>query len=174
MENHRIINAINTTISTIPEYFENTCKQRLTGGAGSIFDGIKTIEEMKDWLERANWEEAKHPDVMPGCTAFKTRDIPGGRMGLVPIASLPEEAVIAASDPKGTGAVSMTVSGILGAEAPETWLILGDEAGEEVVFTFHPGEPVRPSILSVKDCPDGTILTKKEAINLGFDFAKIV
>ena len=30
------------------------------------------------------------------------------------------------------------------------------------------------SVAEVKDCPDGTKLTKEQALNLGFDLAKIV
>lgn len=68
----------------------------------------------------------------------------------------------------------MTVSGEKGPATEETWLIIGKEEGTDVVFTFHPGEPVRPSVVEVKDCPDGTKLTKDQAIALGFDLAKIV
>ena len=68
----------------------------------------------------------------------------------------------------------MTVSGEKGPEVEDTWLIVGKEDGVDVVFTFHPGEPVRPSVVEAKDCPDGTKLTKEQALNLGFDLAKIV
>ena len=51
--------------------------------------------------------------------------------------------------------------------------IIGNEEGHDVVFTFHPGEPVRPSLLEVSDCHNGTKLTKVEALNLGFDLAKV-
>ena len=170
-----IINAIiDTTKKFFGEYFERTCAQRLASGAGSIFEGINSVEEMEKALRTANWSEATHPDVMPECKAYKTTDIEGGRLGLIRIEDLPEDVKIIASDPKGTGKVSMTVHGELGPAAEETWLITGMEEGHEIVFTFHPGEPVRPSILEVKDCPNGTVLSKKEAINLGFDFAKIV
>lgn len=172
--NATVIAAISTTKVFFKEYFERTCTQRLAGGAGSIFEDINTVEEMEEALRTADWSETMHPDVMPGCKAYKTTDIKGGRLGLVKIEDLPENVEIIASDPKGTGKVSMTVHGELGPAAEETWLITGDEEGHEIVFTFHPGEPVRPSILEVKDCPDGTVLSKEEAINLGFNLAKIV
>ena len=171
----RTVNTIiDTTKKFFNEYFERTCAQRLADGAGSVFEGINSVKEMEEALRIADWSEATHPDVMSGCKAYKTTSIKGGHLGLVKIEDLPEDVKIIASDPKGTGKVSMTIQGELGPVAEETWLITGMEEGHEIVFTFHPGEPVRPSILEVKNCPDGTILSKEEAINLGFNFAKIV
>lgn len=166
--------AIRTTEQYLGDYFDKTCRSRLADGVGSIFEGIEDIDDMKAELISAYWERAEHPDVMKGCTAYKTKDIKGGHLGLLNIADLPDDVVITASDPKGTGKVSMTVSGEKGPEAEETWLIIGEDEGHDVIFTFHPGEPVRPSIVEVKDCPDGTKLTKEQAINMGFDLAKIV
>ena len=169
-----IATMIDNTKEYVPGYFENTCKMRLSGGVGSCFDDIDSIEAMEQAIRQATWEKATHPDVIPGCTAYKTTDIKSGRFGLIAIADLPDDAEITASDPKNTGRVSMTVSGIKGAEVKETWLIIGDEDSHQVIFTFHPGEPVRPSTLTVSDCPNGKKLSKKEAIELGFDLAKIV
>lgn len=173
MTNNIVISAIEATKKYLGEYFINTCRQRLAGGLGSIYEGINTPEEMEEALKAANWVEAEHPDVIPGCKAYKTTDIKGGHFGLLKIADLPEDTAIYACDPKGTGKVSMIVSGIQGPSVDETWLIIGDEEGHDVVFTFHPGEPVRPSVLEVSDCPNGTKLTKAEALSLGFDFAKV-
>ena len=172
--NNIIQHAINETKQVIPGYFENTCKMRLSGGTGSCYDKIMSIEDMELALMEADWQEATHPDVMLGCKAYKTTDIKSGRFGLVAIADLPDDAIIIASDPKGTGRVSMTVTGVKREEVEVTWIILGDENGHQVVFTFHPGEPVRPSMLTVSDCPDGKVLTKKEAMALGFDLAKVI
>lgn len=172
--NNKAVNsAIDATKEYLGSYFENTCKQRLEGGLGSSYDGINSAEEMENALRSANWIVAEHPDVMPGCTAYTTKDIKSGHFGLLKIADLPDDATITASDPKGTGKVSMVVSGEKGPEVEDTWLITGDEDGHDVVFTFHPGEPVRPSLVEVENCPDGKQLTKEEAIALGFDLAKI-
>lgn len=178
MTNNQIVNAaIDATKAYLGDYFENTCCQRLAGGAGSCFSGVKTVEEMEHLLREANWDKAEHPDVIPGCQAYVTSDLSGGRFGLVRIAELPEDTTLVASDPKSTGRVSMTVRGLLGPEVKETWLIIGKEdvggVARDVVYTFHPGEPVRPSLVEVKDCPDGTSLTKAQALALGFELAKV-
>lgn len=166
--------AIDATKQYLGDYFENTCKQRLVGGAGSIFDGIASVEEMERELRAADWETASHPSVLAGCSAYKTTSITRGHYGLVAIAELPDDVVLTACDPKGTGTVSMTVSGTIGPETPETWLIVGDEGGHDVVYTFHPGKPVRPSLVTVDDVPDGAKLSKADALKLGFELAKIV
>lgn len=172
--NKRIKAAIVATKGYIPGYFENTCKKHMKHGAGSIYEDIETVEQMEAALLDADWVPATHPDVMPGCTAFKTTSIKSGRYGLVEIDSLPDDVSLVASDPKGTGCVSMTVKGTRGEKTDETWIILGNEDGHEVVFTFHPGKPVRPSVVTVVDCPDGKALSKSEAINLGFKLAQVV
>lgn len=173
-DTYEVRDAIGNTKTNLPSYFRNTCEQRLANGAGSIYEGINSTREMEKALGAAHWKKAEHPDVIPGCQAYVTKDIKGGHFGLLKIADLPDDAAITASDPKGTGKVSMTVSGEKGPEVEDTWLIVGKEDGVDVVFTFHPGEPVRPSVVEVKDCPDGTKLTKEQALNLGFDLAKIV
>ena len=52
-----------------------------------------------------------------------------------------------------------------------TNVILGKEningKDEDVVFTFHPGEPVKPSEVETQEIPDGTRLSKEEAKKLG-------
>ena len=172
--NNNVVNeAINATKEFLGDYFINTCRQRLAGGFGSIYEGINTPEEMEQALREADWEEAEHPDVMPGCKAYKTTDIKGGHFGLLKIADLPEDVVITASDPKGTGKVSMVVTGQPGPSVAETWLIVGNEEGHDVVFTFHPGEPVRPSLIETSEYPDGAKLTKEEALRMGFELAKV-
>lgn len=173
-DTYEVRDAIENTKTNLPSYFRNTCEQRLANGVGSIYEGIKSAGEMEEALRTAHWKKAEHPDVMPDCQAYVTKDIKGGHFGLLKIEDLPDDIEITASDPKNTGKVSMTVSGEKGPEVEDTWLIIGKENGVDVVFTFHPGEPVRPSLVEVKDCPDGTKLTKEQAINLGFDLAKIV
>lgn len=165
---------VNVTRKLVPGYFESTCRQRLTGGAGSCFEGISTIEEMEENLLKAKWSQIEDENVTEGCTAYVTTDIPGGRFGLVEIKDLPDETVLVADDRKGTGKVSLTVSGQKGAYVQETYLIIGPEQGEDVVFTFHPGPPVRESKVQTSELPHGTEISKAKALEMGFELAKLV
>lgn len=179
LENNRLVNAaIDATEEYLGDYFNNTCRMRLPeAGSGSTYDGIKSVEELKEKIRNANWEKAEHENVMFGCTAYKTKDIPGGHYGIIAIDNLPENVDIIASEPnKKTGMITMMVSSEQVPKGPatdETWLIVGDEEGHDVVFTFHPGEPVSPSQLKVDDYKGGENITPQQAKALGFDFVKI-
>ena len=165
---------INTTKRVVPGYFESTCRQRLDGGAGSCYEGISSVEEMEQLVLNANWKSVEDENVSEGCKAFVTTDIPNGRFGLVEIKSLPVGTALVADDRKGTGKVSLTVSGQKGAFVPETYLIVGLEQGDEVIFTFHPGRPVRESKVQTAELPHGTVISRERALEMGFTTAKLV
>lgn len=167
-----VISAINNTKNSLPDYWNNTCKNRLNGGVGSIYEQFDSVEELEKALLSANWEETTHPDVMPGCRVFKT-DLEG-RFGLVKIDELPKDTKLIADDRKNTGKVAMTVKGIRGKIVHETYLIIGKNDDLDVVYTFHPGEPIRPSIVEVSEISHGSIVSVAQAKELGFGLAKIV
>ena len=169
-----VISAILNSKENTREYFEMTCKGRLAGGAGSIYDQFDSVEALEKALLEAEWTETTHPSVMEGCKVYVANL--AGRFGLVEIDSLTEDAVLIADDRKNTGRVAMTISGIRGKEVPVTYLITGKEDGIEgdVVYTFHPGEPVRPSVVEVSTLSHGSKVSKAQAKELGFDLAKIV
>lgn len=161
----------------VPEgYCRNTFAQRLPGGAGSTFTGVKSVEDILAALNRAeDWEEYSHPAIMPGCTAFITRSL-GGVLGVVDLAALPVDTVVTLDDRKGTGKVSCVVSAAAVPQRPVagfTIVILGEEQGREVLFTLHPGEPVRPSSVQTEPGMHGTTVTVAEAINMGLTTAKV-
>ena len=155
-------------------YFDNTCRQRLSSGTGSIYSKISTIADMRQYLIVSPWKKAENPNVAPGCTAYKTSNITSGQYGMVPVAKQPENTTFIIEDQKGTGKVSLVMQGAGRIPAEETWLIIGPaDNGEPVVFTFHPGEPVPRATTSTEELPVGTVLTKAEALALGFNLAKV-
>lgn len=164
--------AVANTKRLVPGYWENTVKARLNNGIGSIYDQFSSVEELEKALLTANWKETTHPAVMKGCRAYVTNL--EGRFGIVEISELPADTVLIADDRKNTGCVAMTVEGIRGKVVSETYLIIGEEQGEDVVYTFHPGEPIRPSVVEVSTVSHGSKVSVKEAKELGFDLAKIV
>lgn len=172
--NERIALAVETTRSTIPGYFENTLAQRAgksEKAAGSVYPEVDCAE-LERRLLTAEWELYSHDAVTPGCVAFKAA-LPG-EFGMVDLASLPAEKVVTLDDRKNTGKVSATVKGVRGKMVPFTVLILGLGSGKEVVFTFHPGDPVRPSQVQAQAGMHGRQVTVAEALGMGLSTVKIV
>lgn len=177
--NETVINAINTTKMVDKKYYIATLSQRCDteGAAGSVIDGICSVEEMETLLTNAEWEEYNHPDIMENCKGFKA-PIPG-KMGVIKLESLPDDAVGVLDDRKDTGMVSITVSVGYRVPVDYTILIIGPEniGGEEVqlMYTFHPGDPISPSRVPASEkYKHGLQITIKEARELGLVYAKIV
>jgi hypothetical protein len=176
---------------TPPDYLQKTLETRTAEKrAGSYWAG-KTPAELKQSLLSANWEPYDHPNIQPPATAYKA-EIPGGRLGLVAVESLPPDTRLQLIDPKGTGKWSLSaVTAVAEPETSHVTMIVGpDEAsGKPIVWTMHPGEPTRPSMLDngkleasglklPADLPasgDGRRfdISRAEAERLGFNFAKI-
>lgn len=171
--------AVENTKRVVPGYFEMTLHNRLSGGVGSVYEQFESEEELEKAILNADWEETTHPAVNPEyCRVFKAK-LPG-RFGLVKIDSLPDDVELTADDSKSTGTIAMTVKGIRGVEVQDTYLIIGKELDKNdnieyyVVFTFHPGEPVKPSLVETASVSHGAKVSKAYAKELGFDLAKIV
>ena len=170
----RIAQAIDATRRVAPGYFESTVMQRLPKtGAGSIVVGFESPEELERALVTAKWEEYSHEAVMTGCDAFVTKDI-RGQFGIIDLVDLPADAVVTLDDRKDTGMVSCTVEGVRGRDVDYTVIILGTEQDEEVVFTFHPGDPVSPSQIQCEAGMHGKQVTVAEVLGMGLATAKIV
>ena len=156
-------------------YLDVMLGQRIEGpnNAGSSYN-ISSPEELYNKLISQDWRETTHPDVMPGCRVFKTNL--AGLEGILDLDKLPDDIELYAIDPKGTGKVGMGAGNVQKNPVEETYLIIGKEnidgKEEDVVFTFHPGEPVRPSMVETSELSDGEILTKEDAIYFGFNKVK--
>lgn len=169
----RIAVAIEATRKVAPGYFEKTLAQRAglsQEAAGSVYEMVDE-SQLEQMLLTADWEEYSHTAVMSGCTAF-IAELPG-RLGVIELASLPSDKVVTLDDRKDTGMVSAVVQDVRGENVPFTVLILGLEQGVEVVFTFHPGDPVRPSQVQHEAGMHGRQVTVSEALSMGLETAKI-
>lgn len=175
MENvisRRIRDAIAATKKVVPGYFEKTVAQRLSNGVGSVTT-FSDATELENALLSAEWFEFNHPAVMAGCVAYATNDIVG-EYGIVELRSLASDVIVTLDDRKGTGKVSCTVQGVRGQRVSHTVIMLGDEQGVEVVFTFHPGDPVKASQVTCEPGMHGRKVTVSEALDMGLETAKIV
>ncbi|TAL09741.1 MAG: hypothetical protein EPO02_09375 [Nitrospirae bacterium] len=172
----RVRAAIAASQQFAPEYWGNCLAQRAGDSetaAGSIYPDLSG-PDIEWWLLEAEWEEYAHPAILPGCTGFSA--VLAGQLGVAPLASLAPDQPVVLDDRKGTGKVSATVTGVRGQIVPLTVLIVGpgeEEGQPEYVWTFHPGDPVRPSQVPAEGM-HGRQITAAEAISLGLETAKIV
>lgn len=156
-------------------YLQSMLQQRIEGptNAGSSYENV-TERELLENLLNADWEETSHPDVMEGCRVFKC-NLPGLE-GILNLDELDENTELYAIDPKGTGNIGIGAGNVTKKMAQETYLITGKEVidgiEKDIVFTFHPGEPVKPSQVKAEKVADGTKLTVAKARKLGLDKAK--
>ncbi len=177
--NNTVHIAINNTKMLLKEYYVATLEQRcdVKGAAGSTIDGVVNVEEMENLLNTVEWKEYSHSAIADGCEGFVT-PIPG-KMGVVELSSLADDTEVVLDDRKGTGKVTPTVCGIDRVPVDFTVLIVGPEKIEEetvqVMYTFHPGEPITPSRVSASEkYKHGTKITVKEAKGIGLLYAKII
>lgn len=170
----RITNAVNNIKQMLPEYWESTVSSRTPGkSVGSVFS-FEHVEKVLFEDRISDWEEYNDcPNLIPGCTAYVLRDV-SGHLGVIELVKLDPMMVLDVIDNKKTGKAKLLAHVGIGPETDFATLILGDEQGKEVVFTFHPGAPVRPSEIPVDALGGETQLTVKKAIELGFTTANVV
>ena len=185
-----VVSAIGNMKALDGAYWDATLAQRLPGGAGSHYTQFASKEALETALLGADWEPVQHKAVAPGCTAYRT-SIPG-KIGVTTVQEILNgdfssqrcwllgnvcKIPLTLRDRKGTGQVSAEVD----ADELEpqelvcdyTYMIVGEEDGKTVSFTFHPGAPVPPSEISAEG-RDGESITMEEASDLGIVTVKIV
>lgn len=170
----RIVNAIANIKQLLPEYWESTVSSRTPGkSVGSVFD-FSNIEKVL-FEDRINdWEEyGDCPNLMPGCTAFILHGV-CGHLGVVELEKLDKELTLDVIDNKRTGKAKCLAHVGQGPEVDFAVMILGEEQGKEVVFTFHPGFPIKPVEIPVDQLSGKTRITVKEAMTYGFTHANVV
>lgn len=176
----RITAAIANTKRLVPGYFQATCASR--GGeapCGSVIllnnkpafnvEHLLFANYLQHWVEYYDC-----PNLMQGCTAFEMWKPGIGRLGIVELSSLSDDAVVVLDDRKNTGKVSATIKGALGQVVDFVVCIIGQEQGEDVIFTFHPGDPVNPSQVQAEPGLHGKTVTVSQARQMGLETAKIV
>lgn len=170
----RINNALQNIKNLLPEYWEATILSRTPGkSVGSVFD-FEDVEKVlfedriNDWTVYENC-----PNLIPGCTAFILRNV-DGHLGVVELGKLDPEMSLDIVDNKKTGKAKLLAHIGIGPEVDYAVMILGEEQGREVIFTFHPGQPVRPSEIPIEALEGKTRITVREAMALGFTTANVV
>ena|GEM_PF-1469660 len=138
--------------ATPPDYLARNIETRTAENRmGSYFD--MSADKLKQSLFQAKWEPYDPVDgqgnhIIGGGARGYRATIEGGRLGMTPLESIPENAPLYLTDPKGTGKWALTAVGADAGHTNMVTMIVGPgDAGKPVVWTFHPGEPVRPSAL---------------------------
>lgn len=170
----RIQQAVKNIKTMLPTYWDATVRSRTPGSSnGSVF-GFSDVEKVLFEDRLNDWKSFPEcPNLLPGCTAFKMHNVPG-YLGVVELSKLDPEILLDVIDNKRTGkAKCILVNGTKGPETDEAVLILGTENGVEVVYTFHPGMPIRPAEIPVEKLGGHTKVSVSEAIELGFTHACI-
>ena len=160
--------AIEATVNTVPGYFEGHCAGRSATGDGSTCwrwgkacpDAGSVLDALLDviWMKYDGC-----PNLMAGCRAFKAA-IPG-TIDLRKVADLADDTSVRWVD-AGHGYQYPTIVGDAGNYVDYTTLIVGPEAGREVVYTFHPGAPIRPA--QVPADADTTAITSIAALKTAY------
>ena len=160
--------AIANTIEVVPGYFEGHCAGRSATGDGSTCwrwgkacpDAGSVLDALLDviWMKYDGC-----PNLMAGCRAFKAA-IPG-TIDLRQVSDLADDTPVVwvRTD---HGYQYPTVAGTEGEYVDYTTLIVGPEAGREVVYTFHPGAPIRPA--QVPADADTTNITSIAALKAAY------
>lgn len=149
--------------------------------AGSVYD--MSPDELESKILSAEWDHYSHPSIKPEAEGFVTYDLTG-RLGIIDLMKalrskeIDNNDKITFSDPKNTGRPYPTIAGKRGEATDITVAILGKypNTDKEVLFTFHPGEPVDTGI-DDSDFPAewiGTTMTVGEALDKGVKMAKVV
>jgi len=178
--NSIIAAAIDMTKKLIPGYFESTLEFSLPGGAGNIFEeldgkAVTTVADLEAAIRSADWTEYDCPGSMDEGKTYRTSC--KGRYRTVSLDDLCDDVELVLDDPKNTGFVSATARGQLGQFVDVAVLIIGQEQGEDVIYTIHPGDSLcksLPSQVYVTDRHHGEIINVKTAKALGITRAKII
>lgn len=167
-----VVNAINTSKEKMGDYWNSTLKQRSMQSdmvAGSRYN--MSPEEIENALLNANWVPYSHENVKPPAKAYKANI--AGYEGIIRLDTLPKDKTVVLDDRKNTGKVSVIVDGVLGKKVNHTVILIGPHEGNEVVWTFHPSDPIMPSIVDAGEGMNGKELSVQEAMKMGFEYAKL-
>lgn len=167
----RVHDAIAATQESDPGFWKMLCDlndPRVTnvGGVLSIRPGY--TGDIGSALKACEWSVYEAPGVSFPRVILRTFDL-AGSMGVVDLRTLPLHLPVRLLDVARTGLVEAYIGQDRGAVAPFTTITLGPRAGREIVWTFHPGPPVRPSVIAHQDKPE---ITVEEALKLGLKWAR--
>jgi len=127
--------AIEILESIDPQYWDQTLTSRLSGGTGSR-TRFETTAGLQAALMTAVWESYEHPAISPECLGYRTEQV-RGHVGVQAI----QNTDWVRYESKG-GIVYATIVSTSMPAVNHTVAIVGPDGD---LWTFHPGDPIRPS-----------------------------
>ena len=174
--NTRIQDAIRNT----PQDYLHKCLEQRSFFSATTLGSHYMLSPMEILakLKTAEWEPYNHSDIKTPAVGFITRSF-GGLFGMVQVSDLDTGARIVLNQKHARvdeleGVLVYT--GTKTFEKPHvdfTVCILGPNDDSEVLWTFHPGDPIPPSVIKVGVHRDGDRFTKQEAIDAGLRWVKL-
>lgn len=166
--------------ATPTDYLRSTIEQRsidIPGHAGSYIH--KSPNKIMTHLLTSTWKETTHEYVCTPARVYHTNDMTG-TYGMIALSDLSEEIVLEVDDRKDTGMASLVyridqATGQLFQllNQVSVWLITGPgDDGKDIIWTFHPGEPVPVTQTLSEDFKEEQI-TVHAARKLGMVYAKV-
>lgn len=169
--------------ATDPVYWKRLCASRAGADptcAGSYYPRYRE-NDVDRFIRLLEWEHYTHAAVDAPVMAFLARQAKGFT-NIEPIGLNYTGKTLKLEDPKDTGFVEAVLEGDEeGMEVDFTVIIIGTASTKKnVVFTFHPGDPIRPSkVKRLKEVSDGLTvdlnnasIREDRAQQFGFEWMK--
>jgi hypothetical protein len=175
----RVKNAIQTMQKHYPGRYTAMLagRSKESGGHGSIYPA--TVDEIESDLLKKSWASYEHSAVKAPCVCALAR-LPG-LLGIIDIKDLPASTMFTLVDHKKDGYCELLYEGFTPRRNVNfTTMILGpseEDPDLEVIYTFHPGDPIVPSELHgvlKNELRRGDSISLKMALEKGFTYAKMV
>jgi len=181
----RVRAAVENTKRLAPGHWRSTLEQRcgltVKGRKQGSFYELEMPEIEREVLQ-ARWYLYDHPGIMKGCVGTFAKI--SGKLGIIALEELSPDTQFVTIDAhdREPGFCELLLNGppVLQQTARHTTLILGpneeSKEGEEIVWTFHPGDPILPTeTFTKKDVlKKGQCFSRDEAMAIGFKYAKMV
>ena len=172
----RVIAAAINTMIKLPGYLEKTAASRTLGADESMGSQCDYIGKPEGLIRELftggiEWTKTNNENVAPGCSVYTT--LYPGKIGVVSLDSLAADTAVTIVDPKQTGCLKVVANGIPCKRTNILTAIIGPEDDKDVIYTFHPGPPVRLDNVEYKRELVGRKTTIAEARVLGFTTANL-
>lgn len=167
----RVHRAILNTREANSEYWQYYLKQKINGESQGCYPQYNTIEKLEMDLLKARWSLVEEKIFQEKIEfLFKTTDIPGLR-GLINIKNVSENEIFMLYQCDNKRTFSLLIDGVKREVVGDTYLVISQEKGPEMVKVFGPGFPVEPTVIHNELLKSGDYLNKKGALDFGFKWA---